>query len=185
MLMTDRRSIFSGKLSFRNVVQFLLLLVFSASGTILCAQIVTIKLVNGRNGRPMVGASSYVNVWVGTERKEAIAIPTDGNGVARLHLTLNTSEINIPKLSKDFRSIVAANPIVEFKESFAINVPYALCVSGGSNYSWLMLQHLSTKEILDRGFVSPNTCGRATVTPKPGQVILFVRPLTFWEQLKE
>jgi len=29
----------------------------------------------------MVGASSYVNVWVGTERKKAITIPTDGKGI--------------------------------------------------------------------------------------------------------
>jgi hypothetical protein len=62
----------------------------------LSAQTIEIKLVDGRNGRPMVGASSYVNVWVGGERKEAIAIPTDEKGVARLQITLNPSEINIP-----------------------------------------------------------------------------------------
>jgi len=53
----------------------------------LSAQTLEIHLVVGVT-TPYVGASSYVNVWVGTERKEAIAIPTDGNGVARLQLTL-------------------------------------------------------------------------------------------------
>jgi hypothetical protein len=57
---------------------------------------IKIKLVNGRNGQPM--AASHVNVWVGTERKEAIVIPTDGNGAALLQLTVNTAEINIPNL---------------------------------------------------------------------------------------
>jgi hypothetical protein len=165
-----------------KILTLLSLILYGAS---LSAQTLEITLVDGRNGRPMVGTSSYVNVWVGIERQEAIAIPTDGNGVARLHLTLNTSEINIPNSSKDRGSLVVANPVVEFNESFRINVPYAFCASGGSHYSWLGILHFSTKEILDRGFVSPNACGKATITPKPGQVILFVRPLTWWEKLKQ
>ncbi len=62
----------------------------------LSAQTIEIKLVDGRNGHPMVGASSYVNVWVGAERKEAIAIPMDEKGAVRLQLTLNPSEVKIP-----------------------------------------------------------------------------------------
>jgi hypothetical protein len=63
----------------------LFLLLYGAS---LFAQTLEITLVDGRNGRPMVGRSSYVNVWVGRDRKEAIAIPTDRNGIARLQLTI-------------------------------------------------------------------------------------------------
>jgi hypothetical protein len=132
----------------------------------------------------MVGASSYVNVWVGTERKEAIAIPTDGKGIARLQLTLNTDEVNIPN-SKNSGSIVVDHPIVKYDESFQINTPYVLCGPDGSNYSWLRSEDFSTKEILHRGYASPNTCGKVTVSPHPGQVILFVRPLTWWEKLKQ
>ena len=132
----------------------------------------------------MVGTSSYVNVWVGTERKEAIAIPTNGNGVARLQLTLNTGEINIPNSSKDRGSIVADHPVVNYNESLRINTPYVLCGSGGPNYSWLRSENFSTKDILQHGYVSPNTCGKATVSLQPGQLILFVRPLTWWEKLK-
>ena len=74
----------------------------------LAAQTLEIKLVDGRNGHPMVGTSAYVNVWVGRDRKEAIAIPADDNGVARLqthvesergkhlHLSISTSSRNIP-----------------------------------------------------------------------------------------
>jgi hypothetical protein len=153
-------------------------------GVSLSAQTLEIKLVDGRNGRPVVGASSYVNVWVGTERKEAIAIPADGKGVARLQLTLNTGEVNIPN-SKNSGSIVVDHPIVKYDESFRINTPYVLCGSEGSNYSWLRSENFSTKEILHHGYASPNTCGKITVSPQPGQVILFVRPLTWWEKLKQ
>jgi hypothetical protein len=165
----------------KSLMSFFLILY----GASLPAQTLEIRLVDGRNGRPMVGASSYVNVWVGAERKEAIAIPTDENGVARLQLTFNTEEINIPDSSKDRGSIVVDHPVVSYNESFRINAPYVLCGSGGSNYSWLRSENFSTKEIVQHGYVSPNTCGKAAVSPQPGKVMLFVRPLTWREKLKQ
>ena len=168
-----------------GIGKFLVPLFLILCGAPLSPQTLEIRLVDGRNGRPMAGAASYVNVWVGTERKEAIAIPTDGNGVARLQLTLNAGEINIPNPSNDRGSIVVANPVVKYNESLRINVPFASCGSGGSNYSWLESEQFSAKQILQHGYVSPNTCGKPTASPNPGQVILFVRPLTWWEKLKQ
>ena len=167
-----------------GILRFLMAVFLILSAVSLSAQTLEITLVDGRNGRPMVGVSSYVNVWVGTERKEAIVIPTDGKGVARLHLTLNASEVNIPN-ARNSGSIVVDQPIVKYDESFRINTPYVLCGSGGSNYSWLASESFSTKEILHHGYASPNTCGKVTVSPQPGQVILFVRPLSWWEKLKQ
>lgn len=167
-----------------GILKFLMSLFLILPGVSLSAQTLEITLVDGRNGHPMVGTSSYVNVWVGTERKEAIAIPTDGKGVARLQLTLNASEVNIPN-PKNSGSIVVDHPIVKYDESFRINVPYVLCESGGSNYSWLASEHFSTKEILHHGYASPNACGKVTVSPRPGQVVLFVRPLTWREKLEQ
>ncbi|AEU36198.1 hypothetical protein [Granulicella mallensis] len=150
----------------------------------LAAQMLEIKLVDGRNGRPMVGTSAYVNVWVGGERKEAIAIPTDDNGIARLQLTLNPNEVNIP-ISTGHSTIVEKYPVVKYDESFLINVPYVLCGSGEGNRSPLELNNFSTKEVLEHGYASRNTCGKVTVQPQPGQVVLFVRPLTFMEKMKQ
>ena len=132
----------------------------------------------------MVGPSSYLNVWVGTERKAAIAVPTDANGVARLQLTLDSRAVNIPNPGS-IGTVVVEHPVLTFSESLAINAPYASCDSGGSNYSWLGIRNLSMKEVLHRGYVSPNTCGKVNIPPQPGKVILFVRPLTFWEILKQ
>ncbi len=168
-----------------GIVKFIVLLFLFLYGASLSAQTLEIKLVDGRSGRPIVGASSYVNVWVGTERKEAIAIPTDRNGVARLQLTVNASEVNIPNYSNGRGSIVVEHPIANYNEFFRINTPYVLCGSGGSNYSWLRLEQFSTTEILQHGYVSPNSCGKVTLPQQPGQVILFVRPLTWWEKLKQ
>jgi hypothetical protein len=157
------------------------LLVMSAMS--LAAQTLEIKLVDGRNGRPMVGTSAYVNVWVGGERKEAIAIPTDDNGVARLQLTLNPNEQNIP-ISTGHGTIVEKHPVVKYYESFRINAPYVLCGAEG-NRSWLDLKSFSTKEVLEHGYASGNTCGKVAAPPQPGQVVLFVRPLTFLEKMKQ
>jgi hypothetical protein len=150
----------------------------------LAAQTLEIKLVNGKNGRPMVGTSAYVNVWVGGERKEAIAIPMDDKGVARLQLTLNPNEVNVPN-STGHGTIVANHPVVQYDESFRINVPYVVCGSGDGDRSPLGLKNFSTKEVLDHGYASANTCGKVTATPQPGQVVLFVRPLTFMEKMKQ
>jgi hypothetical protein len=167
-----------------GIPKFLMLLFLIFTGGAISAQTLEIKLVDGRSGRPMVGSSSYVNVWVGTERKEAIAIPTDGKGIARIRLALNAGEVNIPN-SKNSGSIVVDHPIVKYDESFRVNAPYVLCGSERSNYSWLRSENFSTKEILNHGYASPNTCGKVTVSPQPGQVVLFVRPLTWWEKFKQ
>ena len=148
------------------------------------AQTLEIKLVDGRNGRPMVGTSAFVNVWVGGERKEAIAIPTDDSGVARLQLTLNPNEENVP-LSTGHGTIVEKHPVVKYDEPFRINVPYVLCGAGEGSRSPVDLRNFRTKEVLDHGYASGNTCGKVTATPQPGQVILFVRPLTFIEMMKQ
>ncbi|HWW24242.1 MAG TPA: hypothetical protein VNY78_10075 [Edaphobacter sp.] len=147
------------------------------------AETIKIKLVNGRNGQPI--AASHVNVWVGTERKEAIVIPTDGNGVASLQLTRNTAEINIPTPSNDRGSVVVASPVVKYDDSLQINVGYVLCQPNVGDYSWLKTMDLTTSRVLQEGIAMANTCGKSRWPAKPGEVIIFVRPLNWWERLKE
>ena len=46
-----------------GVLKLLMLPLFICTGVSIFAQTLEIKLVDGRSGRPMVGASAYVNVW--------------------------------------------------------------------------------------------------------------------------
>ena len=124
-----------------------------------------------------------MNVWVGKERKGAIGVSTDKKGTATVQLTHDPHAENLPKPNK-YGSFVAEQPIIKYDELLKINVPYAVCALGGSNYSWLGVMPFSTSEILEHGKSSPNTCGKATVLPKPGQLILFVRHLSWWESFK-
>jgi hypothetical protein len=160
-----------------------MLLVFTSTGTFLGAQIVTIKLVNGRNGHPM--SSSYVNVWVGTKRKEAMVIPTDKDGIARLRLTDNDDEVDLHMRKKYVRDNVVIDPIVKYDEEFQVNVGFVICYPHVRDYSWLSTANISTKQLLQEGIVWPNSCGKATASPEPGELIIFVRPLTWWEKMKQ
>jgi len=156
---------------FRLVSQSLVFLFLATSASYLCSQTVAIKLVNGRSGRPM--ADSHVSVWIGNDRKAAIVIPTDKYGIA---------------LRRGCRNCVgtaAIYPVVKYDDSLRVNVPFVLCESGGSNYSWLAIRRLSTRKLIKDGIVMLNTCGKATASPTPGELIIFVRPLNFREMLKE
>jgi hypothetical protein len=145
------------------------------------AQRIRIKLVNGRSGRPMAG--THVNVWVGKERKSAMVIPTDKDGVASLVLTDKEGEVNVPRVDGD-GSHVVLNPVVKYDDDLGINAPYVLCQPGTPGYSWLAIRHISTKQVVSRGVVTPNACGKATATQTPGEVVIFVRLLSWWEKLK-
>lgn len=184
MLRTDRESVFLNKLSFRSVVRFLSALVLMASGTILCAQTVTIKLVNGRNGHPM----SHTCIDLGVDHVDhMLAIPTDNNGAARFYVTENDAEVDIQKRWTDCGNWGVIDPVVK-RDMIGIHVGYVLCQFRKPDYSWLSTMNISTKqllELLQQGIVLPNTCGKATASPKPGELVIFVRPLSWWETLKQ
>ena len=147
------------------------------------AQTIKIKLVNGRNGRPM--ASSHVNVWVGKERKDATAIPTDENGVALLRLTDGADEPDTHEESKACGPNCVINPVFKYDDLLRINVGYVLCQPDVGSYSWLRITDMPTSRVLQDGIVMKNTCGSTRATAEPGEVVIFVRPLSWWEMLKE
>jgi hypothetical protein len=145
------------------------------------AETIKIRLIDGRNGHPL--ADSYVNTWVGRERKEAMVIPTDKDGVALLCLSDEATDTD--ESSKGCGRSGISNHAVKYDESLRINVGFVLCEPHGGDYSWLKIMDLSTSRVLHEGVTMTNTCGKPNTTAKPGEVIIFVRPLTFWEKLKE
>lgn len=156
-----------------------LVVIFLALSPHLSAQMVSIKLVNGRNGRPISGG--YVNVWVGSKEKEALPISTDTSGVAQLYLTNHDAEVGkpCPNCSN------SKTPVMKYDDTLKIQAGYVLCELRKSDYSWLFIMTFPTQKVLEQGIVTANTCGKATASPKPGEVVIFVRPLTWWEKLKQ
>lgn len=168
---------------FRPSAILFTLLITGSWGTTLHAQGIGIRLVNGKNGRPIAG--TCVNVWVGNKREDAMAIPTDKDGVASLRLTDKDGEVDIHNRWKDCGDFWGGiNPVVKYDDSLRINAGYVLCHVRKPDYSWLAITNFSTKEVLEHGIATANTCGKVTASPKPGEVIIFVRPLTWWEKMK-
>ena len=77
------------------------------------------------------------------------------------------------------------NPVVKYEDFVSVNVSYVVCEPHGTDFSWLEVKKLPTREVMRRGVVTANTCGKPTATPIPGQITIFVRPLNFWERLNQ
>jgi hypothetical protein len=142
---------------------------------------IKIRVIDGQNGHPL--ADSYVNTWVGKERKEAMVIPTDKDGVALLCLSAEATDTDESTNGCGHPGI--SNRAAKYDESLRINVGFVLCQPDRGDHSWLKIMDLSTSRVLHEGVTMTNTCGKPNATAKPGEVIIFVRPLTFWEKLKE
>ena len=167
----------------RTPMVLFLFLVLGASGKTLSAQTIKIKLVDGRSGRSL--ANRYVNTWVGTERKDAMAIPTDEHGVAWLYLTDKVAEVNTQSRPKSRGDFGVVHPVVKYADTIRIVAGYIVCQPHAPDYSWLAMMEFSTKQIVQQGVVTANACGKATASPEPGELAIFVRPLSWWEKLKQ
>jgi len=81
------------------------------------------------------------------------------------------------------------NPVVSYADFISFSSMPSLIVLNKQHYSyipcwvdaikdkdsWVSAGEFSTKDVLQRGVVTANTCGKATASPDPGQLILFVR----------
>ena len=160
-----------------------LMLVASPGGLTLNAQTIRVKLLNGKNGHPLAG--KCVNVWVGSGRKEAMALPTNQDGVASLELTQNDAQIDTQHEWKACGLLGVIHPIVKYSDQIEINTSYVSCEPHTPDFSWLATRAFPTKGIVQSGIVTTNTCGTAKASQEPGEIVLFVRPLSFWEKMKE
>ena len=149
----------------------------------LCAQEIKIKLVDGRNGHAL--GKTCVNIWVGKDQKDATAIPTDSSGIATLRLTAEDKGVDTSHEWSKCGFFGVINPVLKYHDDIGIITGQVLCQANSGDYSWLKTNEYSTKEVVQSGIVTANTCGKATAERKPGELIIFVRPLTWWEKWKQ
>jgi len=122
------------------------------------AEDIRIRLVNGQTGEPMKGPQPIV-LYLGRDERTVLHETTDGDGVAVFHMP---------------------GPIVDW-----VNL-------GEASYT---LYHCSpyrkntfkTREILQRGVIVLNVCDakgklKGKVEAKPGEVVIFAKPLRWWEK---
>jgi len=164
-------------------------LFFASLSTALCAQTIQIKLVDGKTGRLVAGAC--VGAWTkdASNNQMSLYIPADKNGVARLRLTQKDSEVDVsynPKLGCGGTG--AVNPVLKYADTLTAYStgahPSCAFLDSVPNARWKEID-FPTKEVLQHGVVSANTCGKVTASPTPGEVVLFVRPRNFREKVRD
>jgi hypothetical protein len=126
------------------------------TGTTLFAQEIRIRVLDGRNGRSIRG--ERVNVLFDAQRSASL-VPTDQSGVAVVNL--DGDHLETIRITSDY---------------------YVPCQPHPKDSPFLSY---SVKEVLQSGVASSNSCGKIEGSPKPGQLILFVRPRSFLERVRQ
>lgn len=116
---------------------------------------IVLQLLNGKNGKPI--RDENINVWLGNVQSWPTA---DSQGEVMLDFShAQPSEIRVmPNYRFDCR----------FKAD----------AMGGRSVKY------SLNEIITKGIVGENLCGKISALPRPGVLTLFVRPRTFFEKWK-
>lgn len=161
-------------------------LVAASQGRVLLAQAVRVKIVDGRSGRPL--ANRCLQVWVGNRSepgsRSLLQTQTNGDGVTTLHLSdQDSTGTSNERLACGIPGTL--DPVVKNGDTISVRVGYVLCQSRTPAYTWLVMDDFPTKNVLEQGAVTANTCGRATALPTPGEIVIFVRPLSWWEKMKQ
>jgi hypothetical protein len=76
-------------------------------------------------------------------------------------------------------------PVATYADFIKVNVPYVWCEPKWQNNSWFLIAKFATMHLLSKGEVTPNACGKSISAPVPGELTIYVRPLSFWEKLKQ
>jgi hypothetical protein len=152
------------------------------------AQDIRIKVLNGRSGKPIT--NECLNVWIPNFYGAHIVARTNKRGTVILHVTESA-------FSGEVRCggwpVAAARP----KDGETITVSgdnYVACQEYGNtlpadaaNRGVLkqLMPSYSISRIADSGLSSSNTCGKFRAKAKPGELIFFVRPRSFFEKMRE
>jgi hypothetical protein len=124
------------------------------------AVIVHVRVVNGKKDGPF---KTWLNVYkvVDGKTQNWKELSTDSSGVIAVEMDLNDLLLVIPGNSYDYRKEKSGSPSP---------------LSFGPTYS--------VKKIMTDGITETNNCGKVSVSAKPGELVIFERPLTFWEAMK-
>jgi len=121
---------------------------------------VTIRLLDSRNGKPMV--ANVVEIWVDKDRSHVITTHTGPDGVASATIPNGTSEISI-YAQQDGWYLYRCDLTKDTSKPAPV---------------------YSLDQIMRSGVVAANRCNRRTAPTQPGEIALFVRPQSLWEKMK-
>jgi hypothetical protein len=136
------------------VLLLLLLVVCPAQQEAAVAGKIVLRMLNGKTGKP-IWRHDYANIWLGNAA--VFNRSTDSRG----EVIIDVSNVQPPEIR------------------FLPNT-YFDCRSKRDNTSFREVKY-SLDEIISKGVVGENVCGKTRVSPTPGVLVMYVRPRTFIE----
>jgi hypothetical protein len=119
---------------------------------------VVIRVVDGRNGRPI--SNEHVMVSVGANPEEVREM--------KRHIDLRTDDKGVAILQVDSASMSRIQAWVDF---------HIQCQQTANDSSY------SLEEIMKIGVSTPNNCGSASVGNSANNFVVFARPAHWWEKM--
>lgn len=118
------------------------------------AETIRIRVLDGRNGKAI--RNERLNVWIGAAAGRALALTPGADWSAELEVQEGSSIAIGSNLYVDCRPSRKGDP----SPTYAVD------------------------EIMRRGVVTPNTCGKVHSDSKSGELLLFVRPPPLLEEMR-
>ena len=154
-------------------------------------QEIHIRVLNARTGKTI--SDDCLNVSLGPWHGADLLAPTNKNGVVVLHLAKN--EVTADPASPSWCDRIAIlGPKLMPKDADTIAVTsgdyvdcqeWAKAIPGEAAKDNLnRAPSYRIQKILEVGFAAGNRCGKFKADAKPGELILFVRPFTWWERMR-
>jgi hypothetical protein len=184
-----KRSVGLGE-AFRGVL--LLCIAAALLGTPIRAQEIHIRVLNARTGKPI--SNECVNVSLGAWHGADLIAPTNKEAVVVLRMARNEVTADTVSPSPCERTaIVGPKPLPKDVNTIAITSDeyvdcqeWAKVIPGQAPKDNLnRAPSYRIEKILESGVAASNRCGKFRAEAKPGELIFFVRPRSFWERLKE
>ena len=129
----------------------------AASGQI-TVDTIRVKVLNGRNGTPVIGAQATVDVYPRGKYETPVPFTADRTGAFSL-LIEHGGEIS---------TRIAAHSSCEHRTAAERKQPPT---------------RFSVARIVSTGIVSPDTCGRPLAVPQPGTLTLYVQSAPWWQRV--
>jgi len=177
-------------MKYRFLNPFVLCILTHVAGFLLSAQDIQVRLVNGKNGKPV--SDECLNISIGGWHGADLIAPTNHDGILALHLENGGIATNaVAPRACNGMALTTSRAVARTAELIAVLPNWQiLCERRATRAPGepvevdKLVPSYSIQEILDSGHTAANTCGKFRMKAKPGELVLFVRPPTFGEAMR-
>lgn len=182
---TNRRTIQSLHTSRIFGPRLVVMVIFSPLIFLGHAQEIQVRALNAKSGKPI--SNECLNVWTGTTRGAHMVAATNKNGSAALRLSENeiTTEAGCPGWPTQASRPAGSASIIVSGDRYIACQEYRKIKSGESPINPLTtMPAYPVAKILESGMSAANTCGKFRTEAKPGELIIYMRSLHWWERMR-